>query len=127
MSSFGLDSNQSHWQEISDGVRADFSNHQVEIFSDGTWQDAILTKTELAVFRILVERSGRPVGRNQIIDFVERERDSEDEDETMTERSFEMHISRLRPKLARAVGDPVSIRAVQGIRYRLVTLNQERP
>ena len=40
------------------------------------------------IIRILVQRAGRPVGRNQIIDFVEQERGTGVQDE-MTGRSLE--------------------------------------
>ena len=113
---------QQQWQSVGDNVRVDFDGFQVESGGQGNWRDTRLTPTELAIFRILVERSGRPVGRNQIIDFVERERGAEDQDE-MTGRSLESHISRLRKKLAEAGGGGNLIDAVQGIGYRLVTSN----
>jgi DNA-binding response OmpR family regulator len=74
-----------------------------------------LTARELAILKILVRRQGRIVGKEQLFDDVYAE-----ESEAATS-ALEVHISRLRKKLA-TLDARVGIRALRGLGYRLEKL-----
>jgi DNA-binding response OmpR family regulator len=107
-------------------IRIDFENSEVHVRRRDVWEQSNLTRTELAILRLLTNRAGRTVGRHQIIDFVERARDSAEEEETMTERSLETHIHRLRQKLEPESGQHQVIHTVPGLGYRFQVPDQGR-
>ena len=111
---------EARWLEVGPRIRADLDGFQVEVFREGQWEDAGLTRTEWAIFMALAETRGRPVGRIHIIDAVEADRRAEGRPETITERALEAHMSRLRGKLEVAPEQPTVIEAVHRFGYRLV-------
>lgn len=68
-----------------------------------------LTRVELDLLFALSRRAGKPVSRQWLLTHVL------DPDREATERTLDVHISRLRKKL----GDPALIETVWGIGYRL--------
>jgi DNA-binding response OmpR family regulator len=72
-----------------------------------------LTTYEFALLRVLAERAGRVLTREQIIDAV---RGSADE---VFDRSIDVHISHLRQKLGDAPRNPRLLKTVRGIGYLL--------
>ena len=108
------------WLEVGPRFRADLDGFQVEIFRDGRWKDAGLTRTQWAIFMALAEHPGRTVGRLRIIESVEADRRAEGRQETITERALEAHMSRLRGKLEVGPDQPTVIEADRGFGYRLV-------
>jgi len=68
-----------------------------------------LTRLEFDLLLALARRSGEPVSRNWLLSSVL------DPEKEATERTLDVHISRLRKKL----GDPSFIETVWGIGYRL--------
>ena len=97
---------------LGDSLHVDFDSGLVRVKRDSGWDEETLTLTELEILKLLADRRNRPVGRIQIIDTVDREG-------SMTERSLESHIHRLRKKVEPDPGDPVYIITVQRIGYRL--------
>lgn len=76
-------------------------------------KDLALTTYEFALLRVLVERAGRVLTREQIIDAV---RGSADE---VFDRSIDVHISHLRQKLGDAPRNPKLLKTVRGVGYLL--------
>ncbi len=72
-----------------------------------------LTRTELAILRILMVNAGRPIGRNTILDRICM--DTPD----CTERSLKQHISNIRKKMQASDGFDY-IQAVYGIGFKFV-------
>jgi DNA-binding response OmpR family regulator len=72
-----------------------------------------LTTYEFELLRVLAERPGRVLGREQIMELV---RGSSDE---AFDRSIDVHISRLRQKLGDDPKQPRRIKTVRGIGYVL--------
>jgi DNA-binding response OmpR family regulator len=72
-----------------------------------------LTTYEFTLLRVLVERAGRVLTREQIIDLV---RGSADE---VFDRSIDVHVSHLRQKLGDAPRNPRLLKTVRGIGYML--------
>ena len=99
-------------RSFGDSLHVDFDTGLVRVMRDSGWEEETLTLTELEIFRLLADRRNRPVGRIQIVDTVDREG-------TMTERSLESHIHRLRQKIEPDPRNPVYIITVQRIGYRL--------
>ncbi len=111
---------EARWLGAGPRIRADLDGFQVEVFREGQWEDAGLTRTEWAIFMALAENRGRPVGRIHVIEAVEADRRAEGRQETITERSLEAHMSRLRGKLEVGPEQPTVIEAVHRFGYRLV-------
>ncbi len=77
-----------------------------------------LTTFEFALLRVLAERPGRVLGREQLLDLV---RGNADE---AFDRSIDVHVSRLRQKLGDDARDPRLLKTVRGVGYVLM---QEEP
>ncbi|MFT3773363.1 MAG: response regulator transcription factor [Minicystis sp.] len=75
--------------------------------------ELVLTTYEFTLLRVLAERAGRVLSREQIIDLV---RGSADE---VFDRSIDVHISHLRQKLGDAPRSPKLLKTVRGIGYML--------
>jgi len=76
-------------------------------------KDLNLTTYEFTLLRVLAERAGRVLTREQIIDHV---RGSADE---AFDRSIDVHISRLRQKLGDDPRNPRWLKTVRGVGYML--------
>jgi DNA-binding response OmpR family regulator len=76
-------------------------------------RDLDLTTYEFTLLRVLAERAGRVLTREQIIDLV---RGSADE---VFDRSIDVHVSHLRQKLGDAPRSPRLVKTVRGIGYML--------
>jgi two-component system phosphate regulon response regulator PhoB len=74
-------------------------------------QDLRLTSKEFAVFRCLVERPGRVLTRDRLLELIW------DEDADVDARSIDAHIRRLRAKMGPA---RKHVETVVGIGYRFV-------
>ena len=74
-------------------------------------KEAVLTRTEAAILKILMSNNGRPVGRNTILDKISY--DTPD----CTERSLKQHISNIRKKLEALTGVDY-IEAIYGIGFK---------
>jgi DNA-binding response OmpR family regulator len=72
-----------------------------------------VTSYEFAILRVLAERRGRVLTREQILDYAKGG------SENAFERSIDVRISRLRRKLAESSRKPSIIRTVRGIGYSL--------
>ena len=97
--------------EFGNDLKVDLESGVSRVRRSSGWEEHILTGSELAIFRFLSSRRGRVVGRNQIIDAV-------DTDGTMTERSVEAHVSRLRGKIEPDPNDFSIIITVPRLGYR---------
>ncbi len=86
-------------QIFGDSLHVDFDTGLVRVRRASGWEEETLTLTELEILKLLADRRNRPVGRIQIVDTVDREG-------TMTERSLESHIHRLRQKVATRPAQP---------------------
>jgi DNA-binding response OmpR family regulator len=76
-------------------------------------RDLALTSYEFALLRVLAERAGRVLSRDQIIDLV---RGNGDE---VFDRSIDVHISHLRQKLGDDARNPRLLKTVRGVGYML--------
>ena len=72
-----------------------------------------LTTYEFTLLRILAERAGRVLGREQLIDLV---RGSAEES---FDRSIDVHVSHLRQKLGDDPRNPRLLKTVRGVGYML--------
>jgi len=77
-------------------------------------RELALTTYEFTLLRVLAERAGRVLTREQIIDAV---RGSADE---VFDRSIDVHVSHLRHKLGDAPRNPRLLKTVRGVGYVLV-------
>jgi two-component system response regulator RstA len=73
-----------------------------------------LTSYEFEILRVLVERRGRVVTREQILDLAKGNA------EESFDRSVDVRISRLRQKFGEEAGRPSLIRTVRGLGYMIV-------
>jgi DNA-binding response OmpR family regulator len=76
-------------------------------------EDVALTTYEFDLLRVFVERPGRVLTREQLVDFV---RGSADE---AFERSIDFHVSHLRKKLGDDPRSPHLIKTIRGVGYFL--------
>ena len=97
---------------LGEDLQVDFESGLVRVKRESAWEEATLTLTELEILKLLSEHRNRPVGKIQIAESVGREG-------TMTERSLESHVNRLRQKVEPDPRNPVYIITVQRIGYRL--------
>lgn len=74
-----------------------------------------ITSYEFAILRVLAERRGRVLTREQILDYAKGG------SENAFERSIDVRISRLRRKLGEGSGNRSIIRTVRGIGYSLTS------
>ena len=72
-----------------------------------------LTTYELSLLRVLAERAGRVLGREQIMELVKGNADD------AFDRSIDVHISRLRAKLGDDPRQPRLLKTVRGVGYVL--------
>jgi DNA-binding response OmpR family regulator len=91
-------------------VRADFEQHRLTRVSDG--QELETTAQELKLLAFLVERDGRLLTRQQILDGVWGA------DYYGTERTVDNFIGRLRAKIEPDPEEPRHIRTIRGAGYR---------
>ena len=70
-----------------------------------------LTTYEFAILRVLAERAGRPVSRDQLLDLAKGD------DGDVFDRSIDGHVSRLRKKLGDDPRRPQMIKTIRGIGY----------
>ena len=78
-----------------------------------------LTSYEFAILRVLAERSGRVLSREQIMELVKGNCDD------AFDRSVDVRISRIRQKLSEDPKSPSMIRTIRGVGYMLA--RDERP
>ncbi len=93
-------------------VRLNLATHAVVVKG----QEIRLTRTELAILKLLIINSGNVVTKSQMLDLL-----AEDTPDG-TESSLKIHISNLRKKL-RCVGEDDYIESVWGIGFKLKNLN----
>jgi DNA-binding response OmpR family regulator len=86
--------------------------HSMSAALDG--DPLVLTTYEFKLLQALAERSGRVLGREQLVDLV---RGSPDE---AFDRSIDVHISHLRAKLNDDSRNPRLLKTVRGVGYMLV-------
>lgn len=107
----------SHAEPPSDGVlragplRVDPDRRTVAL--DGT--NIPLTTTEFELLRVLVQRAGRVVPREHLMELARGE------DFAAFERSVDVHVSHLRRKLGDAARQPQLIKTVRGVGYTVPT------
>jgi two-component system alkaline phosphatase synthesis response regulator PhoP len=73
-----------------------------------------LSRRECLILKLLAERAGDPVSRNEILDRAWGK------NQYPTDRTVDNFIVRLRQKLERDPAEPEHIQTVRGIGYRLV-------
>jgi DNA-binding response OmpR family regulator len=76
-------------------------------------RELILTTYEFSLLRVLAERAGRVLGREQLIDLVRGNA------EESFDRSIDVHISHLRQKLGDDPRNPRLLKTVRGVGYML--------
>jgi DNA-binding response OmpR family regulator len=74
-----------------------------------------LTSFEFSLLRVLVERAGRVLTRDQLLSLVHREADA------AFDRSIDGHISRLRQKLGEDPRKPTILKTIRGAGYMLAS------
>ena len=84
------------------GMRATFAGREL-----------MLTTYEFSLLRVLAERAGRVLGREQLIDLVRGNA------EESFDRSIDVHISHLRQKLGDDPRSPRLLKTVRGVGYML--------
>jgi DNA-binding response OmpR family regulator len=72
-----------------------------------------LTTFEFAILRVLAERAGRVLGREQILELVHGSADE------AFDRSIDVHVSRLRSKLGDDPRNPTLLKTIRGAGYML--------
>ncbi len=77
-----------------------------------------LTTYEFSILRVLAERGGRVLSREQILELVRGTCDD------AFDRSVDVRISRIRQKLGEEAGTPSAIRTVRGVGYMFATDGQ---
>jgi two-component system OmpR family response regulator len=77
-----------------------------------------LTTYEFGLLRVLAERSGRILGREQILQLVQGSA------EEAFDRSIDVHISRLRHKLEDDPRNPRYLRTIRGVGYMLAPVDR---
>ena len=76
-------------------------------------RELMLTTYEFSLLRVLAERAGRVLGREQLIDLVRGNA------EESFDRSIDVHISHLRQKLGDDPRSPRLLKTVRGVGYML--------
>lgn len=99
---------------VSFGVYVDENGFQMLAPRPPSSSVVSLTMTELALLELLLRRSPRVVTRQTIATQV-----WDDEVDAVGSNTFDVHVGRLRPKLA---GSQTRIEMVRGTGYRLVTV-----
>ena len=89
------------------GIVVDLSRHKV--FADG--ENAELTFTEFELLRYLIENEGETISRQELVDVVWQD----GEEAAPNERTIDVHIRRLRSKIA---GYEDIVRTIRGGGYR---------
>jgi DNA-binding response OmpR family regulator len=72
-----------------------------------------LTTYEFALLRVLAERAGRVLGREQLLELVHGSA------EDAFDRSIDVHVSRLRHKLGDDPRTPRLLKTIRGVGYML--------
>ena len=73
----------------------------------------VLTATEFGILRTLLERPGRVVSRDRLMD------GAYDTHRIVSDRTIDSHVRRIRAKLAAAGADDDVIETIHGVGYRL--------
>lgn len=81
-------------------------------------KELVLTSYEFSLLRVLAERAGRVLTREQLMDLV---RGSADE---AFDRSIDVHVSRLRQKLGDDPRNPKLLKTVRGLGYMLAEIRR---
>ncbi len=100
---------------LSRGLRLDSDARTVHLDDE----EIHLTGAEFDILRALVERSGRVVARERLMELA---RGAEF---TAFDRAIDVHISNIRKKLGETPGAPRWIRTVRGIGYQVNVLREE--
>lgn len=95
-------------EKVAKGLTVDFNRHRVYV--DG--RNAEFTSREYALLTYLIENEGSDISRRELVDAVWGD---EQVDEVINERTIDVHIRRLRAKIA---GYEDVIRTIRGIGYR---------
>lgn len=90
------------------GIRLDLGEHRAFVHE----QEVVLTVTEFAMLKVLVERKGRVVRRSDMVESAYGDAYA------LSERTVDSHIRRLRKKIAEV--DSGIIETVYGVGYRLL-------
>ena len=85
----------------------------------GRWRNASLTHKECAVLRLLAERVGKAVSRDEILDRAWSA------DEFPTSRTVDNFIVRLRKLVEIDAADPRVIRSIRGVGYLLTEIHRD--
>ena len=72
-----------------------------------------LTTVEFALLRVLAERAGRVLSRDQLLELLHGSADE------AFDRSIDVHVSRLRSKLGDDPRNPQRLKTVRGVGYVL--------
>jgi DNA-binding response OmpR family regulator len=80
-----------------------------------------LTRIEFRLLQVLLEADGRVLTRNQLLDAIY----GNDQTEVL-DRTIDVHIRRLRDKLADDADDPRYVATVRGVGYRAAPAQSER-
>ena len=78
-------------------------------------RDLDLTGYEFALLRVLAERAGRVLSREQLLDLAKGSADE------AFDRTIDVHISRLRQKLGDDARQPRVLKTVRGCGYMIAT------
>jgi len=100
-----VEANQEH--QAAKGIVIDLTRHKV--FADG--ENAELTYKEFELLNYLIQNEGETISRRELVDTVW----AEDSDEAPNDRTIDVHIRRLRAKIA---GYEDIVRTVRGGGYR---------
>lgn len=77
-----------------------------------------LTTYEFALLRVLAERAGRVLSREQLLELVQGKADE------AFDRSIDVHVSRLRHKLGDDPRNPRILKTIRGVGYMLVPVER---
>lgn len=102
-------------QEFDGYLKVDLLSRQVEIKREGKWQEVYLTSTEQSLLEVLLQKSGRPVGKVELMSTAGVD----------GEGSLQNHIMRLRKKLEPDPSSPRYILTYHGIGYRFGNTKNE--
>ncbi len=101
-------------EEFDDYLRIDSINQTALVKTGGQWHDTHLTVAEFSILKALINASGRPVGKTQLIETVKID----------GEGSLQNHIWRLRNKVELNPQVPVYIQTYHGVGYRFKVNSQ---
>jgi DNA-binding response OmpR family regulator len=94
-------------------ARVDFAKFVAQVEGAGGTKTHSLTHKEVALLKLLVEREGKVVSRDEILNHVWSE------DEYPTSRTIDNFVMRLRRLIEVDPENPQTIRSVRGVGYQL--------